>query len=60
VFKQASEHRGPVRLTLDGQPLQEETLKLVNDQREHTVEVLFGPCAVECIGTPSEPRCPAV
>ena len=47
VFTQAPTHRGPVRLTLDGQALQDGTLKLVNDQREHTVEVLFGPCEVE-------------
>lgn len=47
VFAQDPAHRGPVRLTLDGRPLQEETLKLVNDRRDHTVGVLFGPCAAE-------------
>ena len=45
VFTQAPTQQGPIRLTLDGQSLQGETLKLVNDQRDHTVEVLFGPCA---------------
>jgi cellobiose phosphorylase len=43
VFEQALPHEGPPRLTLDGKSLPEETLKLVNDQREHTVEVRFGP-----------------
>jgi cyclic beta-1,2-glucan synthetase len=43
VFTQTPTHRGPVRLTLDGLALENETLKLVNDQREHVVEVAFGP-----------------
>ncbi len=47
VFTQTSTHQGPIRLTLDGLSLQDATLKLINDQREHTVEVVFGPCAVE-------------
>ncbi|RJO66043.1 MAG: cyclic beta 1-2 glucan synthetase [Myxococcales bacterium] len=47
IFTQAPTHPGPIRLALDGQSLQNGTLKLVNDQREHTVEVLFGPCAIE-------------
>jgi len=42
VYTQAPTHQGPIRLMLDGQALQDGTLKLVNDQREHTVEVLFG------------------
>jgi cellobiose phosphorylase len=58
VFTQAPTHRGPARLTLDGKPLQEETLKLVNDQHEHTVELLFGPCAVECIRVSPDRRSP--
>ncbi len=45
VFTQAEEHQGPVRLTLDGRSLQDGALKLVNDQRDHTVEVVFGPRA---------------
>jgi cellobiose phosphorylase len=43
AFTQAPAHHGPIRLTLDGQPLPDGTLQLVNDQREHEVEVLFGP-----------------
>jgi cyclic beta-1,2-glucan synthetase len=43
VFSRAPAHEGPPHLTLDGKPLPEETLKLINDQREHTVEVRFGP-----------------
>jgi cellobiose phosphorylase len=45
TFTQDPAHHGPARLTLDGQPQQEEALKLVNDQREHAVELAFGPCA---------------
>ena len=44
VFAQDPTHRGPVQLTLDGEPQQENALKLINDQREHTVGVFFGPC----------------
>jgi cellobiose phosphorylase len=47
-FTQAPTHQGPIRLTLDGEALPDETLKLVNDEREHTVEVLFGPGTVDC------------
>ncbi|HEY3450856.1 MAG TPA: glucoamylase family protein [Myxococcales bacterium] len=47
VFTQVPTHQGRVRLTLDGKALEVEVLKLVNDQREHTVEVLFGPCRAE-------------
>jgi cyclic beta-1,2-glucan synthetase len=47
VFTQNQSHQGPIRLTLDGQPLPDGILKLLNDQREHTVEILFGPRAVE-------------
>ena len=43
VFTQAPSHHGPVRLMLDGRASPEAALKLVNDQREHTVEVRFGP-----------------
>jgi cellobiose phosphorylase len=43
VFVQDPAHDGPARLTLDGRPLGEGALKLVNDKRDHTVEVLFGP-----------------
>jgi hypothetical protein len=39
--------QGPIRVTLDGQPSLNGTLNLVNDQREHIVEVLFGPSAAE-------------
>jgi cellobiose phosphorylase len=60
VFTQAPTHRGPVRLTLDGRSLPDGGLKLINDQREHTVEVLFGPCAVEHSRTPAEPGVAAV
>ena len=47
VFTQAPTHQGPIRVKLDGQVLQDGTLKLLNDQREHTVEVLFTPCSAE-------------
>ena len=57
VFRQVPAHRGPARMTLDGRPLEGETLKLVNDQREHTVEVVFGPCEAELVpGSPEERR----
>ncbi len=42
VFTRSQEHRGPVRLTLDGQLLESEVLTLMNDQRDHTVELVFG------------------
>jgi len=45
VFTQAPAAQGAIRLTLDGEALQADHLPLVNDQREHTVEVLFGPGA---------------
>jgi cellobiose phosphorylase len=45
AFVQDPAHRGPVRLTLDGPPLPEGILRLVNDRREHAVEVRFGPFA---------------
>ena len=48
VFTQAPTHQGPIRLTLDGRSLQDGILKLINDQREHTVEVLFAPCPADC------------
>jgi cellobiose phosphorylase len=59
VFTQAPTHQGPLRVTLDGQALQDGSLRLVNDQREHTVEVLFGPYAVERRQLPLEPCAPA-
>ena len=46
VFTQAAAHRGPSQLTLDGRRLPDGTLTLVDDLREHTVEVLFGPGAL--------------
>ncbi|MBI4566244.1 MAG: cyclic beta 1-2 glucan synthetase [Planctomycetes bacterium] len=58
VLAQAPTHCGPVRLMLDGKPLQEETLKLVNDQRDHTVEVIFGPCADEGVRAVCDARFP--
>ncbi len=42
VYIQDPSHQGPVHLSLDGQVLPDGVLKLVNDQREHTVDVLFG------------------
>ncbi|MFA6033914.1 MAG: hypothetical protein WC889_13515, partial [Myxococcota bacterium] len=42
VFTQDPAHKGPILLTLDGQPLPDGALKLINDQRDHAVEVLFG------------------
>ncbi len=45
VFRQDPAHPGPARLTLDGQLPSQEALHLVNDQREHAVELVFGPCA---------------
>lgn len=41
AFSQDEAHRGPARITLDGKCLQDQTLKLVNDQIEHNVEVVF-------------------
>ncbi|MBI5529031.1 MAG: diguanylate cyclase, partial [Deltaproteobacteria bacterium] len=55
AFVQVPAHNGPLRLTLDGRPQDEGTLKLVNDQRDHVVEVLFGPDAVECVPGSSGP-----
>jgi cellobiose phosphorylase len=46
VFTQSPTHRGPIRLTLDDQAVPDGVLRLVNDQVEHTAEVLFGPCEV--------------
>ncbi len=47
VFAQTLTAPDPIRLTLDGQPLPDDTLKLVNDHREHTVEVLFSPYSAD-------------
>jgi cellobiose phosphorylase len=58
-FTQSPTHQGPVRMTLDGRPLQDDALKLVNDQREHSVEVLFGPCAVQSLSLQADFRAPA-
>jgi hypothetical protein len=33
--------------TLDGESLPDGALLLINDQREHTLEVLFAPCTQE-------------
>jgi cellobiose phosphorylase len=46
VFTQTPTHSGPARLTLDGQLQQEAALKLINDQHDHIVEVLFGPYSI--------------
>ncbi len=43
VFVRDATHHGPVRLTVDGEPHPEHALTLVNDRRERTVEVRFGP-----------------
>jgi cellobiose phosphorylase len=43
VFSQSPEHRGPVQLTVDGQASAAGVLNLVNDKRDHTVEIVFGP-----------------
>jgi cellobiose phosphorylase len=53
-FTQDPKHEGPIRLTLDDQPLRDGTLKLVNDGREHTVQVRFAPCSAACAERPSE------
>jgi len=41
---QAPAHRGPSEVTLDGRPQPGGTLMLINDQRDHIVAVVFGPC----------------
>jgi cyclic beta-1,2-glucan synthetase len=51
VFTQDPSYQGPIQLKRDGRSLPGETLQLENDQREHTVEVRFGPMAV----APGEP-----
>jgi cellobiose phosphorylase len=43
AYTQDPSHHGPTRLVLDGQALPKGILNLVNDRREHAVEVLFGP-----------------
>lgn len=45
-YTQETTHQGPTRLTLDGLLQEDGILKLVNDQRDHKVEVVFGPCEV--------------
>ena len=47
IFTRSPKHRGPVRLTLDGRPLDSDVLTLLNDQRDHTVELVFGQEAAE-------------
>lgn len=47
VFIREPGHLGLARLTLDGEPLKEGRLKLLNDQRDHMVEVYFGDPEVE-------------
>jgi cellobiose phosphorylase len=59
IFTQDPLRQGPIRLTLDDQALPDGTLKLINDQREHTVNVLFGPCAADGKRKPRGPRAPA-
>jgi len=54
-FTQAQSYQGPIRLTLDGHFLPESSLKLVNDRREHIVEVLFEARAIDCNQNVSEP-----
>ena len=48
IFTQDPTHQGPILLTIDDDSPRVGNLKLINDEREHTVMVLFGPCAVEC------------
>ena len=52
VYTQDPSRHGSIRLVLDGQALPEGFLSLVNDQREHTLEVLFG-----CPDQKLHPRC---
>ncbi len=42
-FTQSEAHQGPLRLVLDGQPVADGVLLLVDDQRDHLVEVVFAP-----------------
>jgi cellobiose phosphorylase len=46
-FTQDPKHGGSIRLTLDGLSLRDGTLKLINDKREHNVEVLLAPSPAE-------------
>jgi len=48
-FIRSSDHRGPVRLTLDGRALESDAITLVNDQQDHQVQLVYGP---ETIPTP--------
>jgi hypothetical protein len=41
-FVQDPAHQGPLQLTLDGQLQQESVLRLINDQRDHLVRIVFG------------------
>jgi cellobiose phosphorylase len=59
VFTQAQTPQDRILLTLDGAPLPDGALKLINDQREHAVEVRFGPCAVQREQALAEPTAPA-
>ena len=43
VYTEDPSHHGSIRVALDGQALPEGVLDMVNDRREHTVEVHFGP-----------------
>jgi len=54
-FTQDPAQPGPVRLTIDGQVQPDGSLKLVNDQREHAVDVLFGPCEARSDSTSLAP-----
>ena len=53
VFSQSAGHRGPIQLTVDGVTSATGVLNLVNDKRDHTVEILFGPPQ---IGKPSDTK----
>jgi hypothetical protein len=43
LFTQCQTHLGPLSLMVDGQSVQEGCLQLVDDRKEHAVEVLFAP-----------------
>ncbi len=44
AFTQSPTHRGPARVTFDGVPSPDGTVRLVDDGLDHAVGVLFGPC----------------
>jgi hypothetical protein len=51
-------HDGLAQLLLDGEPVRDGRLMLMNDHCEHTVEVFFGHSEVE--RSPVEPNVPLV